>query len=88
MTMKEMLKIHAQIEAEDREHRLWYRNNLTLERLTGTFPIGTVVENFGATASVVGYQTRNLSYTGSLILEEPETGLRWIGSPDFCTAIA
>ncbi len=88
MTMKEKIRIHAAIEAEDRAHRIWFWNNQMLEHLTGTFPIGTTVDNFGVIASVIGYQAREQTYTGDLILEEPETGLRWVGNPNYCTAIA
>ena len=88
MTAREKIRIHAAIEEADREHRLWYLNSRMLDHLTETFPIGTTVENFGVIASVIGYEARERTYTGSLILEEPETGLRWVGSPHFCTAIA
>ena len=88
MTMKEKLKIHAAIEAADREHREWFLNSQKLNQLTDVFPIGTMVENFGVVAEVVGYHTVNRSYTGDLILEEQESGLRWIGNRNCCTAIA
>ena len=88
MTMQERLRIHRAVEAADREHRIWYRNTQMLDRFYATFPIGRMVENFGVTAEVVGYQVRGMSYTGDLILQEPETGLRWIGNPEYCTAIA
>jgi hypothetical protein len=88
MTMKEKLKIHAWIEKEDRDHRIWFMNHQILEHLTGTFPIGTVVENFGVVADVIGYHVAGQSYTGDLILQEPESGKRWIGNPNYCTAIA
>ncbi len=90
MTMTQKLQMHREIEREDREHRTWHHNNLILDRLTSTFPIGTMVENFGVAAEVVGYQVAaaTLTYTGDLILEEPESAMRWIGNPDFCMAIA
>lgn len=90
MTMTQKLQMHREIEREDREHRTWHHNNLILDQLTSTFPIGTMVENFGVAAEVVGYQVAaaTLTYTGDLILEEPESAMRWIGNPDFCMAIA
>ena len=86
MTMKERLQMHRAVEAADWEHRRWYLNSLMLERMTENFPIGATVENFGIRATVAGYQERNGSYTGDLILQEPETGMRWIGNPDYCIA--
>lgn len=88
MTMADKIRIHNAIEAEDREHRLWHHNNLMLDRLTDTYPTGTLVVNFGVIAEVVGYAARERSYTGDLILQEPETGMRWVGKTTFCTAIA
>ena len=88
MTMKEKLQMHREIERMDREHRIWYHNTMILNQLTDTFPIGSRVENFGVTAVVDGYKARDLSYTGDLILLDPETGQRWIGATQYCTAIA
>lgn len=88
MTMKERLKIHAGIEAADREYRIWFRNNEILDHLTDVFPIQAKVENFGVIARIVGYAVRDKVYTGDLILEDLETGLRWTGNPDFCRVCA
>lgn len=88
MTMKEKIRIHAAIEAADKEHRLWFLNSQTLDWLTASYPIGAMVENFGVLAEVVGYQARGKAYTGDLILREPETGMRWIGKTDFCRVCA
>lgn len=88
MNMAQKIRIHKAIEAEDRAKRTWYLNNLMLEKLTESFPVGSLVENFGTVAEVVGYQAAGQKYTGDLILREPETELRWIGSPQYCSAIA
>ena len=86
MTMKEKLKIHAEIEAADRRHRIWFMNAEILDKLTDAWPIDSIVENFGILAKVVGYDARGEAYTGDLILQDLETGLRWIGKTDFCRA--
>lgn len=90
MTMKEKLQIHREVERADRESRIWYQNNLILDRLTAAFPIGTLVENFGVLAIVDGYRVRTgtQSYTGDLILKDPYSGQRWIGNTDCCMVSA
>ena len=90
MTMEAKLQMHREIEKADREHRIWHHNNQMLNRLTASFPIGSIVENFGVAAEVAGYQVAagTHAYTGDLILEDPESGLRWIGDPNYCMAIA
>lgn len=88
MTMKQKLQIHREVERMDMEHRIWFHNNQIIDRLTDTFPPGSMVENFGVLAIVDGYKATDMSYTGDLILRDPVTGQRWIGNPEYCTAIA
>lgn len=47
-----------------------------------TFSIGTLVNNFGIIATVVGYH----ELSGSLILENAEIG-RWIADPGKCERV-
>lgn len=84
MTMKEMLKIHREVEREDLEHRIMFRNSKILDKLTDSFPIGAKVTNFGVPAVVDGYHVYRIAYTGSLILRDPETGMRWVAKTEFC----
>ena len=53
-----------------------------------TFSIGTLVINFGITATVVGYHETAYTHehTGLLILESPEIG-RWIADPGKCERV-
>ena len=55
-----------------------------LDKLTDSFPIGAKVTNFGVPAVVDGYPVWSWSYTGSLILKDPETGMRWVAKTEFC----
>lgn len=87
MTMTEKLRIHREVETQDLQNRIWFRNSEILDRMTDEFPIGATVENFGVRAKIVGYETRDMIYTGDLILADTD-GLRWVARTKYCKAVA